>query len=65
MNWKKRVASLMLAVCFVIGMFPAMASAVDTEETNSKQSASMPFTDVKAGSWYYDAVEYVYQNDLM
>lgn len=24
-----------------------------------------PFTDVKAGSWYYDAVKYVYKNEIM
>lgn len=26
---------------------------------------SMPFTDVKPGSWYYQAVQYVYDHDLM
>ena len=25
----------------------------------------MPFTDVKVGSWYYDAVTFVYENGLM
>ena len=25
----------------------------------------LPFTDVAEGDWYYDAVSYVYQNDLM
>ena len=24
-----------------------------------------PFTDVKSGAWYYDAVKYVYENGLM
>ena len=26
---------------------------------------SLPFTDVAAGAWYYEAVEYVYENGLM
>ena len=26
---------------------------------------SLPFTDVTAGAWYYEAVEYVYENGLM
>ena len=25
----------------------------------------MPFTDVSEGSWYYNAVAYVYENGLM
>ena len=53
MNWKKRVTGLLLAVCLVAGMFPAMASAVDTgDTTRSRQSAGIPFTDVKQGAWY-------------
>ena len=27
--------------------------------------STLPFTDVAADAWYYDAVEYVYDNDLM
>ncbi len=29
------------------------------------QLASLPFTDVAEGAWYYDAVAYVYRNGLM
>ena len=66
MNWKKRITSLLLAGGLVVGMFPAITSAVDVDgATKSGQSAGIPFTDVKQGAWYYDAVEYVYQNGLM
>ena len=27
-------------------------------------AASLPFADVSKGAWYYDAVQYVYENDL-
>ena len=33
------------------------------EET--KPVVTLPFADVNKGDWYYDAVEYVYENDLM
>lgn len=29
------------------------------------QSPGLPFEDVKEGSWYYDAVKYVYENGMM
>ncbi|MBR6289977.1 MAG: S-layer homology domain-containing protein, partial [Clostridia bacterium] len=28
-------------------------------------AGEMPFTDVKAGKWYYDNVKYVYANGIM
>ena len=31
----------------------------------SVRAASLPFTDVAAGAWYYDAVRYAYTNGLM
>ena len=30
-----------------------------------EQPSELPFTDVESNSWYSDAVEYVYENDLM
>ena len=66
MNWKKRVTSLVLAVCLLAGMLPTMAFATETPRAEKKTSvAGMPFTDVEAGSWYSDAVQYVYDNKLM
>ena len=66
MNWKKRVTSLVLAVCLLAGMLPTMAFATETPRAEKETSvAGMPFTDVEAGSWYSDAVQYVYDNKLM
>lgn len=52
---RKRVLSLILAVCLTAGMFSGWVSAV----------SSGTFTDVAASDWYYDAVEYVQTNGLM
>ena len=38
------------------------ASFVKTGETDP---STLPFTDVKTGDWYYDAVAYAYDNGLM
>ncbi len=66
MNWKKRVTSLVLALSLLVGMLPTMAFATETpSKERSKNVAGMPFTDVEAGSWYSDAVQYVYDNNLM
>ena len=66
MNWKKRVTSLVLALSLLVGMLPTMAFATETpSKERSKNVAGMPFTDVEAGSWYSDAVQYVYDNKLM
>lgn len=51
---KKRLLAILLTVCMVISMAPA-ALAVGTN----------PFTDVSSDDWYYDEVQYVYENDLM
>lgn len=51
---KKRLFAILLTVCMVISMAPA-ALAVGTN----------PFTDVSSDDWYYDEVQYVYENDLM
>lgn len=66
MNWKKRMTSLVLALSLLVGMLPTMAFATETpSKEKSKTVAGMPFTDVEAGSWYSDAVQYVYDNKLM
>ena len=51
---KKKLLAILLTVCMVISMAPAALAA----ETN-------PFTDVSVDDWYYDEVQYVYENDLM
>ena len=53
---KKRILSAILAAVMLLGMIIMPATAAE---------GKMPFTDVKSGKWYYEAVEYVWKNDLM
>ena len=41
--------------------------ATFTEDTGEEQpsTSSIPFTDVATTAWYYDAVEYMYENGMM
>ena len=48
------IVSLLLVVVMVL---PISACAADTGD--------LPFTDVKAGKWYYGNVKYVYENGIM
>lgn len=51
---KKRVVSLVMALCLAVSLLPGALAA-----------GSHPFTDVPASHWANDAVTYVYENDLM
>lgn len=53
---RKKIVSLLLACSVLLGLFQGTALAAE--------SAS-PFKDVNASDWFYDAVRYVYENDLM
>ncbi|MBQ3901238.1 MAG: S-layer homology domain-containing protein, partial [Clostridia bacterium] len=53
---KKRILSLILTVMMLLGLIALPTSAATGE---------MPFKDVKSGKWYYEAVKYVWENDLM
>lgn len=55
MRKAKRFLSLLLAVCMVVGMAPAVLAA----------ESGLPFRDVKVTDWYYSAVSYVYENGMM
>lgn len=46
---KKRILSLLLMLCLVVGVLPMAASAATADR----------FTDVAKNSWYYDYVDYV------
>ena len=50
---KKRILAIFLSVLMLLGtvMVPVAAG-------------ELPFTDVEAGKWYYDAVKYAYENEL-
>ncbi|HIX32236.1 MAG TPA: S-layer homology domain-containing protein [Firmicutes bacterium] len=44
---------------------PSGAVKIAAEFVEEAPVSTLPFTDVAADAWYYDAVEYVYDNDLM
>ena len=44
---------------------PSGAVKIAAEFVEETPVSTLPFTDVAADAWYYDAVEYVYDNDLM
>ena len=55
MKQAKRILSMLLSLCLVLGMIPGTVFA----------AASNPFTDVDAAEWYADAVQYVYEKGIM
>lgn len=52
---KKKAVALLLVLSLVLGLLPVTAMA----------TGRMPFTDVKETDWFYDAVQYVYEKDMM
>lgn len=56
MRAAKRFLSMLLTFCMVLCLFPSSAVAV---------TSKMPFTDVKETDWFYDAVDYAYENGMM
>lgn len=56
MKRAKRFLSILLTLCMVLSMIPGTAFAANS---------NMPFTDVKEGDWFYDAVEFVYEEGMM
>lgn len=53
---KKKLLSLLLVCTLVLGMIPAAALADETES---------PFQDVKTTDWFFNAVQYVCDHNLM
>ena len=45
--------------------FKMPGSAVTVSATFKAEDSSLPFTDVDAGDWFYEAVQYVYENGMM
>lgn len=56
MKRTKRILSLLLSLCLVLGLFPSTAFAA---------SGNLPFTDMNTSDWYYDAVQYAYEKGMM
>ena len=56
-TWRK-ILSMLLVACMMSGLFTAAATETEQQWVN-------PFEDVEADAWYYDAVAFVMQNNLM
>lgn len=56
MKQAKRILSLLLSLCLVLGLIPGTAFAA---------GGNLPFTDVNATDWFYDAVQYAYEKGMM
>lgn len=56
MTIRKRIFSLLLSIAMLVGLLPTQALATDV---------STAFSDVKTSSWFYDAVQYAYDNGMM
>lgn len=54
MKKSKRILALLLSIALMLGMLPITAAA-----------ANSVFSDVKEKDWFYDAVQYVYENGMM
>ncbi|MDO4174678.1 MAG: carboxylesterase family protein [Eubacteriales bacterium] len=53
---KRRLSAILLSLAMCLAMIPGMAFATDSK---------IPFSDVEDTAWYYTAVEYNYENELM
>lgn len=56
MKRTKRFLCVLLTLSIILGLIPYTAFA---------SSRELPFTDVDRASWYYEAVQYVYENGMM
>lgn len=52
----KRFLSMLLTLCMLLSLLPSTVFAANS---------NVPFTDVKETDWFYDAVDYVYENGMM
>lgn len=51
----KRLLCMLLTVCMAFGLLP----------TTVFSAGDMPFTDVKTTDWFYNSIQYVYENGMM
>lgn len=56
MKQTKRILSLLLSLCLVLGLIPGTAFAA---------GGDLPFTDVNTTDWFYDAVQYTHDKGMM
>lgn len=56
MKQTKRILSLLLSLCLVLGLIPGTAFAT---------GGNLLFADVNTTDWFYDAVQYAYEKGMM
>jgi len=61
----KRALVLLLAICMVFSAFTFSALAAEASEAEPITLQSLPFADVSVDAWFYLAVRYVFENDIM
>ncbi len=68
---KKRLISILLALCMLLTMLPVQVLATLTEskptaaeQTTGAQPVSNPFSDVQESDWFYSSAMYALQNGL-
>ncbi|HBL50396.1 MAG TPA: cell wall-binding protein, partial [Firmicutes bacterium] len=62
---KKRIISMLLVVCMLVSALPMQVFAVNDSAAPvdaAESVAKNPFTDIKSGDWFYDAVQYARVN---
>ena len=57
---RKRVVSTILVIAMLLTMLPMQVFAASAEEEKGKT----PFRDIESGTWYEEAVQYVFENGL-
>jgi Listeria-Bacteroides repeat domain (List_Bact_rpt)./S-layer homology domain. len=65
----KRLISLLLLVAMIFTVIPFNALALADESDSAMQFSAenrigLPFADVSAEDWFYDAIEYAYKNEI-
>ena len=67
---KKKLGSLLLAVCTVLSLTMTACAAREVPEADSDvspvsvASQELPFTDIPADAWYTDGVQYCYEHGI-
>ena len=69
----KRFLCILLAMVLILGQMPAVVTAVEVTEASEENvlldalpfGGGFPFGDVSSTDWYYDAVRFAYENNIM
>ena len=60
-SWGRRGISLLLSMCILLSLLPVQVMAAGTEDDQRRVHS---FADVLSGSWYEEAVQYVYEHGV-